>query len=47
MLSKEEILTNDLEKFLSFWVLDFQDYFSDLIEENAKFLELRPNCFFI
>lgn len=47
MLSKDDIISNDIEKIFSYWTIDFQDNFSEVIEENPKFLELRPNSFYI
>lgn len=47
MIGRDDIMSNDLEKILSYWTIDFLENFSDMIEENVKFLELRPNSFYI
>jgi len=42
ILTKDEIINNDVERILSYWVIDFLENFSHMIEESPKFLELRP-----
>ena len=53
-LSEKEIMQSEIEKLLSSWVIDFMRKFEDILvtnsdnsEENPRFLELRPNSFYI
>ena len=53
-MNEEDIRTSEVEKILSGWVIDFQEHFKDILEDPnevtedfPKYLELRPNCFYI
>jgi len=46
-LNEDDIINSEIEKTLSYWVLDFIKNFGEYTEKNIKFLELRPNIFLI
>ena len=53
-MNEEDIRNPENEKILSGWVLEFQEYFKELLENDTdinedypKYLKLRPNCFYI
>jgi hypothetical protein len=49
-LSEEDIQNSQIENIMSSWILSFNKQFSELFEnENdpPRFMELRPNCFYL
>jgi hypothetical protein len=49
-ISEEDLKNSQIEEIMSSWVYDFKIHFSKLLdskEEDARFIELRPNCFYI
>jgi hypothetical protein len=50
-ITDDAIKNSQIEEIMSSWVNEFKNRFSKLLESeddnDARFIELRPNCFYI